>query len=111
MNSPRTTCCRRSRRARWAGTRPASAGSSSAGVLHEGHQSLQAAASAPDEGRAIASAYRECIEQGTWFSPERTALDRQVTELEASVNGIVRLQVQNDACAIIAVQPLDAGKL
>jgi argininosuccinate synthase len=83
----------------------------SAAVLHEAHRGLQGATTAQEAAQTIAGDYLRVIDAGAWFSPERPALDRTVDELEASVNGTVRLQLSNEACRIVDVKPLDSVRM
>ena len=85
--------------------------SPSTAVLHQAHQGLQAVTAVRDDRPALAAAYTKCIDTGTWFSPERAALDRTIAELEESVNGIVRLQLLNDSCEIVEIQRVESRRL
>jgi argininosuccinate synthase len=83
----------------------------SAVVLHQAHQALQTAAAATADGAPIAAAYGAFIERGTWFSPERRALDQTIDTLEERVNGTVRLQVEHETCQILGTKPLESRRV
>lgn len=66
-------------------------------VLHEAHRDLQAAVIAGEETRRILEAARQAyigiLDDGSWFAPERQALDVDVDRIQEHVSGIVRLKL------------------
>jgi argininosuccinate synthase len=72
-------------------------------VLHTAHAGLQASVDGDmSERRAIARRYVELIDGGSWFTPERQALDATIGRLEESVSGSVRAELLRGECRLEA---------
>jgi argininosuccinate synthase len=74
-------------------------------VLHAAHGGLQhEVSSGASERESVAREYVELIESGNWFSPDREALDAAVDRLEASVSGLVRIELGQGECRIVEIR-------
>ena len=78
-------------------------------VAHDALQQATVPAEAVRFGTPVAGEYRRMLRDGSWFSPMRRALDVYVDKLEEPVEGVVRLQLFNGACAVVGCRPSAAA--
>ena len=78
-------------------------------VLHEAHRDLQVAVITSAETHRLLEAARQAyigiLDEGSWFAPERQALDAEVDHMQEHVSGIVRLELFKGSCAIVERRP------
>jgi argininosuccinate synthase len=77
-------------------------------ALHLAHQQLEQATVSGDAASALArlaAHYRQIVRDGTWFGPERQALDAEIDTIQARVGGVIRLKLFKGDCAIVDCQP------
>jgi argininosuccinate synthase len=83
-------------------------GAAALGALHGAHAALQAAA-LPDHANqfcaAVAAQYVRVLQEGSWFTPLRRALDAYVDVIQQQVSGTVRLKLFNGECTVISTDP------
>jgi argininosuccinate synthase len=83
-------------------------------VLHAAHKDLQTLTmtrQADAFSRSVSQQFADIIEQGSWFTPLREALEAYVDTIQDSVSGVVRLELFKGGCAIVdrRASPADAG--
>lgn len=73
------------------------------GMLHAAHAALRRAAlaeTADTFSAVVADEYVRVLEDGSWFTPLRLALDAYVDAIEQEVAGIVRMKLFKGQCAV-----------
>jgi len=83
-------------------------------VLHAAHKDLQTLTmtrQADAFSRSVSRQFADIIEQGSWFTPLREALEAYVDTIQGGVSGVVRLELFKGGCAIVdrRASPADAG--
>jgi len=83
-------------------------------VLHAAHKDLQTLTmtrQADAFSRSVSRQFADIIEQGSWFTPLREALEAYVDTIQGGVNGVVRLELFKGDCAIVdrRASAADAG--
>ena len=77
-------------------------------VLHIAHRELQAATSSEETRRfshVVSRQYIDILDNGSWFSPLREALDAYVDTIHTQVDGVVRLTLFKGDCTIVDLRP------
>jgi argininosuccinate synthase len=73
-------------------------------VLHAAHRAVQSLAISPELApviEAASRAYATVVDEGTWFSPTREALDALVSAIQPRVTGTVKLELLKGTCRAI----------
>lgn len=83
-------------------------------VLHAAHKDLQTltiTGQADAFSRSVSRQLADIIEQGSWFTPLREALEAYVDKVQGGVSGVVRLELFKGDCAIVdrRASAADAG--
>jgi len=83
-------------------------------VLHAAHKDLQTltiTGQADAFSRSVSRQLGDIIEQGSWFTPLREALEAYVDKVQGGVSGVVRLELFKGDCAIVdrRASAADAG--
>lgn len=76
-------------------------------VLHAAHASLQERVTSPELQRLsqlVGRQYAGVIHDGLWFTPAREAFDAFVNRIQDGVTGVVRLELCNGRCEVLAPQ-------
>jgi argininosuccinate synthase len=80
-------------------------------LLHAAHRGLQKLVVAPELDRfsdVVGRQYAELTDDGLWFTPLRQALDGFVQRVQERVTGVVRLELLDGRCRIVAVESSNA---
>jgi argininosuccinate synthase len=81
-------------------------------VLHAAHRDLERLVT-PDDlqrlKRSLSKAYVGLIEDGSWFSPARTAIDAFALSIQHRVTGTVRVKLSRGVCQVVERRPLSAS--
>ena len=75
------------------------------GVLHLAHASLQRSALSAHAyafGDEVAEQYVRVLQEGSWFTPLRRALDAYVDVIQQRVSGTVRLKLLKAECTVVS---------
>lgn len=75
-------------------------------VLHAAHHAVQSLAISRELAPVVdeaSRAYATVVDDGTWFSPAREALDALVTAIQPRVTGTVKLELLKGTCRAIEV--------
>ena len=76
-------------------------------VLHAAHRDLQAAVITGEETRRMLQTARQAyigiLDAGSWFAPERQALDAQVDHMQGHVSGVVSLKLFKGGCSTLRI--------
>jgi argininosuccinate synthase len=73
-------------------------------VLHAAHKDLQAltvTGQADRFSRTVSRHIADIIDQGSWFTPLREALEAYVDKMQGCVSGVVRLELFKGDCTIV----------
>jgi argininosuccinate synthase len=79
-------------------------GPSPLGLVEAAHRALRSMALSTEAerfGAHVAAEYRRMLDDGSWFSPMRPALDAYVDTLQQTVGGAVRLKLFNGTCTVV----------
>jgi argininosuccinate synthase len=79
-------------------------------VLHAAHHAVQSLALSAELApvvEAASRAYATVVDEGTWFSPTRDALDALVATIQPHVTGTVKLELFKGACRAIEARLTD----
>ena len=82
-------------------------------VLHVAHRDLERRVT-PDNlqrlKRPLSKAYVGLINDGTWFSPARSAIDAFASNIQTRVSGTVRVKLARGVCQVVDRRPAAAAR-